>query len=241
MELFGPSAYAADPNVLVYCSTTPLHPPFQFVSQEKTRCSAGQPDTAAFLDPPALIHFCKCVDLVNMLEQEFKSIRSKFLPIFDRSLAPQQSRLEVAFLADLLIRSAFSRSLPANLKIKGATGKFNSDKIIIIKRAWAKIIEGKYPDLGFSSEADLVDPELEKTPEDKLLMEKVEPTHLGEEPPAQVQDPQADRSEVYAFPSSSFCSSYSTHTRTHLLDEGPASLQNSHVVLNLISVHCDAL
>ena len=92
---------------------------------------------------------------MNLLEEEFKSIRSKFLPILDRSLAHQQARFEVASLADLLIRSAFSKALPANFKVEAGVGKFNADKIITPKRVWAKVIDEKYPLLGFSAEAAL--------------------------------------------------------------------------------------
>ena len=165
-----------------------------FVSQEKTRPSTGEPDTAAFLEPPALTLFSKTPDLVDLLERELKNIRSKFLPILDRSLAPPQSRLEVATLADLLIRSAFSKTFPANFKVKGGAGKFDVDKINIIERAWANVIDEKYPLLGFSAEAALAPPDLEKTEEDKMLDEKVESKHLGVQPP---EDLRADTSEVY--------------------------------------------
>ena len=131
---------------------------------------------------------------MNLLEEEFKSIRSKFLPILDRNLAHQQARFEVASLADLLIRCAFSKTLPANFKVKAGVGKFNADKILTLKRAWAKVIDEKYPSLGFIAEADLATPDLEKTEEDKMLEEKVEIKHLGVQPPEASQE---DTSEVY--------------------------------------------
>ena len=146
------------------------------------------------MDPTALGNFGKSTDLVNLLEEEFKSIRSKFLPILDRNLAHQQARFEVSSLADLLIRCAFSKTLPARFKIKtGFGGKFNADKILTLKRAWAKVIDEKYPSLGFSAEADLAPPDLEKTEEDKMLEEKVDIKHLGVQPPEVSQE---DTSEV---------------------------------------------
>ena len=146
------------------------------------------------MEPTALANFGKSTDLVNLLEEEFKNIRSKFLPILDRSLAPPQSRLEVATLADLLIRSAFSKTFPANFKVKGGAGKLSADMFNTLKMAWAKVIDGKYPLLGFSAEAAPATPDLEKTDLDKMLDEKVESKHLGVQPP---EDPRADTSEVY--------------------------------------------
>ena len=162
----------------------------RFASQEKTRSSAGRPDIAAFLDHKALIRFSLCSDAMDLLEQEFKSIRFKFLPILDRSLAPQQARLEIASLADLLVRSSFSKGIPSNFKIKKHAGKLNADKINILKIAWTKVIDETYPRLGFSVEADLVPPDAE----DKMLEEKVEIKHLGVQSP---EAPQEDLSQVY--------------------------------------------
>ena len=156
-------------------------------TKEKTRSSAGQPDTAAFLDPQALVNFSKCIDLVETLEEELKSSRGKYITILERQLAPQQARYEFACLGDLLIRSAFSKALPAHLRIKGGSGKLTSDKILLLKRAWAKIIDDKYPDLGFSAEAKLNPEDHEATSEHKLLMEKVDSKHLSKEP----QEPQS--------------------------------------------------
>ena len=132
---------------------------------------------------------------MDSLEQEFKSIRSKFLPILDRSLAPRQARLEIASLADLLVRSSFSKGFLSNFKVKQHVGKLNADKINILKMAWAKVTDEKYPLLGFSVEADLVPPDAEKTEDDKFLEENVDPKHLGLESPAHPQEDH--RSEVH--------------------------------------------
>ena len=113
------------------------------------------------------------IDLIERLEEEFKISRSKYLPILERELAPQKCRLELAGLGDLLIRSAFSKALPAHLKIKGASGKMTPERILLLKRAWAKIIDEKYPDLGFSVEAELNPQDNLATPELKILSEKV--------------------------------------------------------------------
>ena len=146
------------------------------------------------MDHTPLVNFSKTTDLVNLLEGEFKIIRSKFLPILDRHLAHQQARFEVATLADLLIRVAFSKPLPANFKSKAGGGKLNADKISTLKRLWAKVIDEKYPSLGFSAEADLASPDQEKTEEDKMLEEVVDIKHLGVQPPEASQE---DTSEVY--------------------------------------------
>ena len=167
----------------------------QFVPQEKTRTSAGQPDTAAFLGHQDLINFSKRPDVVDKLEQELKSIRSKFLPILDRSLSHLQSRLEVGSLADLLVRSAFCKALPSNFKVKKVPGKLSVYKVNMFKIVWAKVIDEKYPLLGFSVEADLVPPDAEKTEDDKFLEEIVDPKHLGLESPAHPQEDH--RSEVH--------------------------------------------
>ena len=160
------------PNVRHYLTITQY-------TKEKTRASAGQPDTAAFLDPSALINFSKCSDLVVKLEHELKSARAKYLPILERQLAPQQARFELACLGDILVRCAFTKAFPAHLRIKAGTGKLTHEKIQTLTQAWAKIIDEKFPDLNFSASAELQIKDINADAHRQILMEKVDAKSLG--------------------------------------------------------------
>ena len=155
--------YAKAPHVRHYVLLTQY-------TKEATRASAGQPDIAAFFAERDLVNISKSTELVNKMEAELKLARASYLPILERQLAPQQARLEIAGLADLLVRCAFQKPFPAHMNLKGLS-RWTPEKVKTIKQIWAKATDAKYPDLCFLTATGLES--LGADAADKDLMERV--------------------------------------------------------------------
>ena len=122
-----------------------------------------------------LVNLSKATDIVAKLEEELKSARASYLPTLEKQLAPQQARLEIATLADLLVRLAFGKPYPVHMNLK-SSGKFTPEKIKTLKEAWAKTIDDKYPDLLFTTATGLASLNADGT--SKAMGEIVDPRSL---------------------------------------------------------------
>ena len=88
---------------------------------EKVTSTSGGPSTSSFIEVTALVQLSKKPDVVQQVEGYLKDMRAKYLPILERTLSPQQARLELAVYSDLVIRCLLGKSWPSkpeNLKIK---------------------------------------------------------------------------------------------------------------------------
>ena len=127
-------------------------------TREGARCSAGQPDQAAFLDKGTLVNLAKKKDLTQTLEDRLRQTRTKYLPILERQLSEPLAKHELADLAVVWIRCLVSKPLAAEWAKGTSTGKFGESKLEELLALWGAHMDRKFPDIGFLRESGLVPP-----------------------------------------------------------------------------------
>ena len=143
-------------------------------TEEKTKAVASGPAQAAFIDPNSLTSLVQKPDLINAVEGMLREIRAKLLAPLEVLTSPSQARLDVAVLADLIVRCLLAKPWPEALWVSSSRlkalfhqaghGKFSVQKVDHIKRLWALWVEEQYPGKDFANEVGLA---LEKPQEEK--------------------------------------------------------------------------
>ena len=132
---------------------------FLVVSQytnEKVMASSSGPAWSQFLEVSQITSFAKKPDQVNQLEKTIRDLKTKYLPILEKSLGSRLARLELTVFINLIIRCLFAKPWPElQPKITMAPGKYSEDKIKSLSIHWAKVLDLQHPTLGFAQEAGL--------------------------------------------------------------------------------------
>ena len=143
-------------------------------TEEKTKAVASGPAQAGFIDNTSLTSLVKKPDLIKAIEAILRDIRATLLEPLQAITGPAQARLDLAVLADLLVRCLLAKQWPeafwahsARLKTlmhQAGVGKFSVEKVNNLKRIWALWVEEQYPGKDFANGVGLA---LEKPPEEK--------------------------------------------------------------------------
>ena len=136
---------------------------FTHYTEEKVRSLPSGPSQAAFLDTTAISALMKKPDLLLAVEKSLSEARDKYLPILEALSSATQARLDLAVLADLIMRCVFAKPWPEdhqNLLAKICVGKFSAEKIKTLSVLWASWIEKKYPEKHFAHDAGLAKAEI---------------------------------------------------------------------------------
>ena len=125
---------------------------------ENAMAQAGGPSKANFLETSTVTSLVKKQDLVDVVDKELRTLREKYLPLLEKLSSPKQARLDLAWLADLVIRCLLSKAWnPAcPFKVPVGTGKFTADKIKVLAGHWAKWVESEYPESNFCKDSGLI-------------------------------------------------------------------------------------
>ena len=124
---------------------------------EKTRANSSGPCFGAFLEPTNITSLCKKGDVLGSLETKIRELKSKYLPILERSLSEREARLEMANYVCLILRCLFSKQWPAGSKMSLKPGNFSHEKIMEIGVQWAKSLDLKYPEFNFAEASGLTE------------------------------------------------------------------------------------
>ena len=102
-----------------------------------------------------------------------RDIRAKLLAPLEAIAGPSQARLDLAVLADLLVRCLIAKQWPGSLWVaspriktllhQAGLGKFSVEKVNQLKRIWALWVEEQNPGQDFAKDLGLT---LEKPQED---------------------------------------------------------------------------
>ena len=117
---------------------------------EKTRANSSGPSFGAFFEPGNITSLCKKGDVLGSLETKIRALKSKYLPILERSMSEREARLEMANYVCLILRCLFSKPWPAGSKMSLKPGNFSHEKIQEIGVEWAKSLDLKYPEFNFA-------------------------------------------------------------------------------------------
>ena len=127
-------------------------------TNEKIRAQASGPSFAQFLEPQAILSLVKKAGQVQDLECLLQGIRNEYLPLLEATSSASQALLDLAALADLIIRCLLGKPWPEELKTflgKQAIGRFSVEKVQSLKVSWATWIDQKYGDGTFAQKAGL--------------------------------------------------------------------------------------
>jgi hypothetical protein len=142
-------------------------------TNEKCKAQVGGPAHAQFLEPSSIQVLGKKAELVQQVEKKILELRGQLLPLLEKTLQPQEARLEFAELINLVVRCLLAKPWPAEyqgaLKRVG-TGRYSEEKVQVLAKVWAKQMDLKFADLNIATASGFVDPE-SQDPEEADQME----------------------------------------------------------------------
>ena len=108
---------------------------------------ASGPSYAAFIEKASISSLSHKQSLATELEGLLRDCRSKYLEDLEKLAGSLKARLDLAVLADLIIRCLLAKPWPKiheGLVIQSATGKYSKAKVHELSCKWASWIDGKY-------------------------------------------------------------------------------------------------
>ena len=95
--------------------------------------------------------------MLGSIETKIRELKSKYLPILERSLSAREARLEMANYVCLILRCLFSKQWPAGSNMTLKPGNFSEEKILEIGVHWAKSLDLKHAELNFAEASGLTE------------------------------------------------------------------------------------
>ena len=122
----------------------------QYRSGDITRSQgAGQPQAAALLGAETISSFCsKNPQKVEALDEQLKAVRTKYLPLLQERMVPQDAKLALSLYMDLIVRCFFAKAWPVhipNFACTLALGKPGSEKFKALGVCWAAWLNHQHP------------------------------------------------------------------------------------------------
>ena len=110
---------------------------------------ASGPSCAAFIEKAAITSLSHKQSLVTELEGLLRDCRSKYLEDLEKLSGSLKARLDLAVLADLIIRCLLAKPWPRpkdpqGIVIQLGTGKYSKEKVHELCCKWASWIDVKY-------------------------------------------------------------------------------------------------
>ena len=108
---------------------------------------------------------------MSALEKTITELKGKHLPLLEPDLGARVASLEFSVFMDLLARWLFAKQWPCDLdpKVPLPVGKLSEEKVKVLGIHWAKVVDRKYPTLGFTAASGLLDESQEDPDQDQAV------------------------------------------------------------------------
>ena len=93
------------------------------------------------------------------------------MPLLEPALGARVANLEFSVYMDLLVMCLFAKQWPCDLdpKVSLPVGKFSEEKVKALGIHWAKVVDQKYPTLGFAAASGLLEESQEDPGQDPAV------------------------------------------------------------------------